>query len=140
MRTRNYFTILFLAVATPMFYTGCSKKDPEPTRTELLTSMTWTFSGVAVTGTALDGVYTSAYSTAYADSEITFNTDNTTSWIVLTIPLEGEWIWSADETVIQYTQSAITQEWSVIELTSTTLKISFTDSTINGTTTYTFTH
>ncbi|MDH5603823.1 MAG: hypothetical protein OEY51_07785 [Cyclobacteriaceae bacterium] len=141
MRTRNYFTLLLLLTSiASLFFTGCSKKDPEPTRTELLTSATWAFSGVTVTGTAMDGLYTTAYSNAYAGSELSFNTNNTTSWIVLTIPLAGEWIWSADETVIQYTQSGITQEWTVIELTSTTLKISFTDSTINGTTTYTFTH
>ncbi|MBC6492714.1 hypothetical protein ACFSQD_17840 [Flavihumibacter stibioxidans] len=157
MKSRKILRLLVLPLAT-LIITGssCNKDDDEPakTKTELLTSGAWKMSAHTVNpaqdldgdGQSDDSDVFATYDACDKDDLTSFSTNG--SGIISEGATKCDpsdpasypftWQWSNNETVL----SLLGEDFTLIELTSSTLKVSFSysDAGSTYTETLTFTH
>ncbi|UYZ61966.1 lipocalin family protein [Hymenobacter weizhouensis] len=142
---RNFWLVAVLAASS--FLVGCGKKekkeDPTPVRTKLnmLVEHEWAITGATTTagGRAVDVFSTKLYEECKRDNLLQFasaNNSNTykrlenTKVCVPSLAESGTWTLSTDFTKLALkstasTSTTATQEFTVVELTDTSLKISY---------------
>ena len=138
--SKNFISPILLTVLAVVFM-GCPSRDVEPelTRTQLLTSSTWTFNSVTVTGTEANYIAELLVMSLYDDTTFTFYEDGTSLRISEDQSIAGLWIMSNHETKIIYSEEgASLLNWNIIELTNDLLKVSYVDATTGGIITLTF--
>lgn len=88
-------SLLVLFILGSLFlFSSCSKDDdPTLTKTQLLTQNTWKYSS----GTSSDPLGQLALA-FFSGAEYSFKADKTYSGLLLTLPIDGKWEFSADET------------------------------------------
>jgi hypothetical protein len=159
-KTTRVFAIGFLFAAV-LVSGACSKSDSTPakTKTQLLTTSSWKLTAHTVNPAMdLDGdgqkddtdVFALGYEACSKDDTYSFHTDFT--GIVDEGPTKCdasdpqstpvEWLFKNNETVLQIKQDIIALDFTIVELTETTLKVTYsqTDSGVTVTQTITYTH
>lgn len=115
----KYTLTVALGVFSIVYFTGCKKKDPAPSKIEML-SNSWKVSSATVNGT-LDGI------TDYSSYRFAFNADGTYSFMV---PGSGSGTWefnSSETKIILDAGSSDASEMVIISIASNEVKLEITN-------------
>jgi hypothetical protein len=118
------------------------KKEAEPTRTELLTGPTWIGTGLTISpglpvggGVVVTDLFNQVYQSTDRDDIFKFNADGTyqnEEGATKTRPTDpdiierGTWVFANDENVVALTSGGSRTEWQLQELTSSSLRVTYT--------------
>jgi hypothetical protein len=136
-------SILYVSILTLLILASCSKDDPKVSKTDLLTSKAWKQTKVKAMGVEgepddcyKDNTYTYKTDKSYVEDEGATkcdpDDDQTTS---------GTWKFNSDETILTLTVGSdglnISIDQTIVELSTSTLKVKYTIFDIEVEETYT---
>ena len=155
--------LFMIAISLTVVFSACKKdkEDDAKTKTELLTASNWKMTASTVNpempvydddgniiGTSGDEF--AQMEPCFKDDFTKFNTDFTVNFDEGPTKCDdsdpqtvsGTWTFKSNETMLTVTQDGFTQDVNILELTSTTLKLQYSDSWESETYTFTitFTH
>lgn len=155
--------LLLLALSLTVVLSACKKdKEDDPkTKTDLLTASNWKMTASTVSPEmevyddegniiGMSGDEFAQMEPCFKDDLTRFNTNFTVTFDEGATKCDdsdpqsvtGTWAFKSNETMLSVTEDGYTQDVSILELTSTTLKLQYTDSWDSETYTFTitFTH